>query len=164
MLAELVDSLKDPVLGRMMVELDQVLDGVDSKAAWFPAFAVVVEPSLVAPAVSAQPAKETNATRAYACVLSLLTLERQGAPIGNRRCTEKASRAKRQAFPAIYGDEMNIPCHAIPRVFGYMQHRASHGKTESVRRKWARAEIALVKRYCPILWTMVRLGIKKERL
>jgi hypothetical protein len=54
--------------------------------------------------------------------------------------------------------------HAIPRIFGLIHSRASHGKGASVQRRWASAEAALLKHYCPALSTMVKLGIKSERV
>jgi hypothetical protein len=54
--------------------------------------------------------------------------------------------------------------HAIPRIFSWVHGRASHGRTEAVRRQWAPVEGRLLKHYSPDLWTMVRLGYRKERL
>lgn len=83
----LTEELADPVLRRMMTEFDRVLDGDDASPAWFPAFALVAEPPLARLAASAQPARDSDATRAYSCLLSLLALEKQGrqADIGEVR-------------------------------------------------------------------------------
>lgn len=80
MMPRLVNDLDDQVLRNLMKEFGRTVDDdAGGTAAWFPAFALVVCPSLARHTPSARPAKESDATRAFACVSTLLTLERQGS-------------------------------------------------------------------------------------
>lgn len=81
MMPRLVDDLDDQVLRNLVKEFGRTVDedAAGGTAAWFPAFALVVCPSLARHAPSAHPAKESDATRAFACASTLLALERQGS-------------------------------------------------------------------------------------
>lgn len=80
MMPRLVNDLDDQVLRNLMKEFGRTVDDdAGCTAAWFPAFALVVCPSLARHTPSARPAKESDATRAFACVSTLLALERQGS-------------------------------------------------------------------------------------
>lgn len=78
MLGQTIGELGDPLLVGLADVADRIFEGVDGAMCWLPACALITEPALAVIAAGARPAKETDATRAYACVCALLSLERQG--------------------------------------------------------------------------------------
>jgi hypothetical protein len=49
----------------------------------------------------------------------------------------------------------------VRRMYSHIHFLGSHGANID---KWKHAERKMRKRYCPYLWKMVELGIKKERV
>jgi len=78
MLGQTIGELGDPLLVGLADVADRIFEGADGAMCWLPACALITEPALAVIAAGARPAKETDATRAYACVCALLSLERQG--------------------------------------------------------------------------------------
>ncbi|MCL4722834.1 MAG: hypothetical protein KJZ90_00965 [Rhodocyclaceae bacterium] len=78
MLARTIAELGDPLLVGLVDVTERIFEGADGAMCWLPACALITEPALAGIAVGARTAKETDATRAYACVCALLSIERQG--------------------------------------------------------------------------------------
>ena len=103
-LTQLMDTVADPLLQRLRRRFDASWegDGVASDLAWFPAWVLTEQPSLVRLLSTAQHAQRSAPEEAMRLLASLLELERQG------RQHDLIARRKelRDAFPLLYAAYM----------------------------------------------------------
>lgn len=103
--AALLPALADTRLDRLVARFEERFDPADASAAdwaWLPAFALVDQPLLAGPLSPATPPTQTAPGNAFAVVMALLRLERQG-----RHREIVAHRARLQALsPTLFAAYM----------------------------------------------------------
>lgn len=67
----------------------------------------------------------------------------------------------RNAWRGRFVPRRSWPFSGVESIAGAVHHLASHSPLAP---KWQRAEKKLLARYAPNLYTMIKLGIKRERL
>lgn len=82
-----------------------------------------------------------------------------------RRASEAGKRfivqAAGQRVVGLFVQRRRRPFSAVESIAGAVHHLASHSPLAP---KWRNAEKKLLARYAPNLYTMIKLGIKRERL
>lgn len=82
-----------------------------------------------------------------------------------RRANEAGKRfivqADEQRVVGLFVQRRHRPFSAVESIAGAVHHLASHSPLAP---KWRNAERKLLARYAPNLYTMIKLGIKRERL
>lgn len=84
----------------------------------------------------------------------------------DRRASEAGKRfivqaAARQRVVGRFVPRRSRPFSAVESIAGAVHHLASHSPLAP---KWRNVEKKLLARYAPNLYTMIKLGIKRERL